>query len=427
MKRTRNTPLIKRLSVFLSVGILLAALVLCALHIGLRRYAIPLNLADYTTLGLGAKGVPTAIIDVDAILTDLYLPNPRQSEINLADYPDVKALMQMQVALAYTDESGLMELNVLCDTRTLLRYGIEIETLSWTQEVKGVIALDSTQPEPLAAPTTEEEEEPPETPPLHNLSPGPLTSLLDQSGNGLNLRPVYERALSERDAQCRKLFGRNEWTVSKTQVIFVTDSRSGASNLFRAAYTAKQSGEGAENAPSYFFTVEIKNLVWTESGQVTFSSVETQAASDKKAAESLSAFSASRYTVTVLPGGGVSNPDRIAFDQNGFVRFAGLPTSYRLASGLYWSPTYDWLTEDHIWQLTGITGHSLSNLLRYARKEISARYGCPFDPERESEFFRHYGAQRWYSADADYTDERMTETEARNIRLLREIQSLIDN
>jgi len=420
--------MMKRIQLFvICISVLLAGLVLSVLHVALRSYAVPLDLSAYTTLGLGSEDRPTAIIDVDAILNDLRLPNPGRRELYLADYPDVQALLQMQVSLAYTEAPGAMELTVHCDTDTLRRYGIAIHPLAWTQEVKGTIALDSTQPEPLAAPRMEEEEAP-EPLPIFDLQPGRLTSLLDAGGNGLPLRPVYECVRAERDAMCKKLFPGNEYSVSKTQTIFVADEgRDTVQNLYRATYAATQTGEGAAASVTHYFTVELRNLTWTEAGQVTFSGVETRPAADKQAAESTAAYAGARYRVSILPGGGISNLNRVPFDQNGFVRFPALPTSYRLSGGLYWSPTFEPLLEDNIWQLTGVSGHSLPNLLRYARKEIAARYGSPFNPERDGEFFGHYGARAWYSPDPDYTDERMTEVEARNIRLLREIQSLIEN
>jgi len=279
----------------------------------------------------------------------------------------------------------------------------------------------------MASPTVDKGEAPAPPPPFA-LVPGPLASLLDQNGNGLNLRPLYERVQEERDRMCREFFGKNEYSTTKTQSVFVINEAGGAFlNLYRAAYTATQTGEAAADLPSRYFMVEVWDLSWTPDNRLAFSTVLSREARDKRAAESMLAYEGSRYTVTALPGGGISNPSRVPFDQNGFVRFPSCPTSFRMPNGLYWSPTYDHLTEDQIWQLTGVSGHTLSNLLRFARREISTRYGFPFDAEREPEFFRHYSARSWYVPDPSYTDERMTEAEARNIRLLREIQNLVDN
>ena len=96
-----------------------------------------------------------------------------------------------------------------------------------------------------------------------------------------------------------------------------------------------------------------------------------------------------------------------------------------MATGLYWSPTYDLLTEDMIWKLTAADAYSLAKVLRYARKEIYARYHAPFDQKTELEFYNHYRSYSWYSSGVDRSDE-MTETERANMRLLREIQSLIE-
>jgi hypothetical protein len=134
----------------------------------------------------------------------------------------------------------------------------------------------------------------------------------------------------------------------------------------------------------------------------------------------------SNGTVTKLWGGGVRVDGKNGFDQNGFVRFPNRPTSYRLANGVFWSPTYDALSEDMIWSLTAVEGHSLANLLRYARKEIYARYYVAFDPKTEREFNEHYRSYGWYEPKEPDRSGLMTETERNNIRLLREIQSLIE-
>ena len=127
-----------------------------------------------------------------------------------------------------------------------------------------------------------------------------------------------------------------------------------------------------------------------------------------------------------LSGGGVKVDGRQGFDQNGFVRFPDSPTSYRMANGVYWSPTYDKLDEETVWKLTAVEGHSLANLLRYARKEIYARYYTAFDAKTEREFKTHYEAYEWYEPREPDLSDFMTETERQNIRLLREIQSLIE-
>ena len=86
----------------------------------------------------------------------------------------------------------------------------------------------------------------------------------------------------------------------------------------------------------------------------------------------------------------------------------------------------DALDEDAVWSLTAVDGHSLANLLRYARKEIYARYYAAFDPKSEREFADHFNAYDWYEAKEPDLTMLMTEAEKSNIRLLREIQSLIE-
>lgn len=192
-------------------------------------------------------------------------------------------------------------------------------------------------------------------------------------------------------------------------------------NLYRASYTAAfNPGEGQETITVYF-TVDLYDL-YRQNGEIGYGATDVTLHATEDESKELPG----NGVATRLWGGGVKVDGKQGFDQNGFVRFPDRPTSFRMANGIYWSPTYDALTEDMIWKLTAVEGHSLANLLRYARKEIYARYYVGFDPKTEREFYEHFNDCQWYEARDPDLNGLMTETEQQNIRLLREIQSLIE-
>lgn len=374
-----------------------------------------IDLENYVTVGTDAGGNPAVLLDVDAILDDLKLPNPNRPGVNLKDYPDVEALCMAKMHLSYLDESR-MRVTIEADTETLERYGIVFEKLSWDQQVKGFVAGATPTPIPTPAPTeetvgTETDSTEPD---------GFLESLVDSEGNGLNLRNVCEQVQKERDWLCMELFNHTVDTT-KTQVAFIMFPSGRHRNLYRASYTATYDpGDGQETITVYF-TVDLYDLQ-RYNGEIHFGQTDVTLHGSEEESKRLP----SSGTATRLWGGGFKVEGKQGFDQNGFVRFADRPTSYRMANGIYWSPTYDALTEDMIWKLTAVEGHSLANLLRYARKEIYARYYVAFDPKTEREFFEHFNACNWYEAREPDLNGLMTETEQQNIRLLREIQSLIE-
>ena len=249
---------------------------------------------------------------------------------------------------------------------------------------------------------------------------GYLDSLLDSDGNGLNLRTICETVHNERDFLCKEVFG-NNYDTTKTQVAFIVYKSGRHHNLYRASYTATFKPEDGVQPVSIYFTVDLYDLYRAE-GKIGYTSIDVSMYGSEE--ESKRCPSGER--VTKLWGGGVKVDGKTGFDLNGFVQFPDCPTSYRLANGVYWSPTYDALDEDMIWKLTAVEGHSLANLLRYARKEIYARYYVSFDPKTEREFYEHYHACLWYEERDTDLSWLMTETERNNIRLLREIQSLIE-
>ncbi len=396
-------------------GIVLGAAVLVAILIAVRGNRTVIELRNYVNVGTDANGNPAVLLDVDAILNDLRLPNPNRPNVNASDYPEVYALCNAKMRL-YPIDADHMRVTIEADTETLARYGITFAETTWEQQIKGFVAGESPTPIPLpsgepAAPSATPEPKDPD---------GYLTSLLDADGNGLNLRTICETVQNERDLLCKEIFG-NNYDTTKTQVSFIVYETGKRKNLYRASYTATFHPEDGAEPIKIYFTVDLCDL-YREDGRIQYSSVDVSLYDT----EEESKRTPGKGTVTKLSGGGVRVKGKDGFDVNGFVRFPGCPTSYRIANGVYWSPTYDALDEDLIWKLTAVDGHSLANLLRYARKEIYARYYAAFDPKTEREFDEHYRAYDWYEAREPDLTGLMTEAERNNIRLLREIQSLIE-
>ena len=370
---------------------------------------------NYVNVGTDAGGNPAVLLDVDAILSDLHLPNPNRPGVNMHDFPDVEALCTAKMHLSYLDKDR-MRVTIEADTDTLQRYGITFKKLSWEQQVKGFVQGGTPTPSPT----------PVEATPTETATPGSqeedgfLTALVDSRGNGLNLRSVCETVQNERDSLCNEIFG-NNFDTTKTQVAFIVYREGRHNNLYRASYTAVYHPEGEQPPITVYFTVDVYDL-YRYHGEIGYGAVDVSIYGTEEESKALPGGG----SVTRLWGGGVKTDGKIGFDQNGFVRFADRPTSYRMANGVYWSPTYDSLTEDMIWSLTAVEGHSLANLLRYARKEIYARYYVRFDQKTEREFYEHFHAYDWYEEREPDLSALMTETERQNIRLLREIQSLVE-
>jgi hypothetical protein len=403
----------KRLAWILS-GIVLGAAVTIAVLVAVRGNRTEIDLKNYVNVGTDAGGNPAVLLDVDAILNDLRLPNPNRPNVKASDYPEVYALCTAKMHLKPID-AETMRVTIEADTDTLSKYGITFLETSWDQQIKGFVEGSSPTPVPV----------PSETPaviatPQPKDPDGMLTSLLDAEGNGLNLRTICETVQNERDLLCKEIFG-NNYDTTKTQVAFIVYEEGRHKNLYRASYTATFKPEDGADPIKIWFTVDLYDL-YRSDGKILYSSVDVMLYGTEEESKQLPRGG----TVTKLAGGGVRVKGKDGFDVNGFVRFPGCPTSYRMANGVYWSPTYDPLDEDMIWSLTAVDGHSLANLLRYARKEIYARYYAAFDPKTEREFDEHYHAYDWYEVREPDLTGRMTETERSNIRLLREIQSLIE-
>ncbi len=409
----------KRIKRFAWIGTAAVLAICAALIVGffVRGHRTVIDLEHYVAVGTDAGGNPAVLLDVDAILRDLHLPNPNQPGVKMHDYPDVEALCTAKMHLAYLDADH-MRVTIEADTDTLRRYGIAFKTMSWNQQVKGFV--EGQTPTPIPTPVETPDATPEPTVPVQD---GYLTSLLDADGNGLNLRTICEAVQNERDFTCNETFG-NSFDTTKTQVVFIVYTEGRHHNLYRASYTATYKPEdGSQALPdaALYFTVDLYDL-YRYNGEIGYGQIDvTIYGTEEESKQIPSGGSATR-----LSGGGVRVRGKSGFDQNGFVQFPDCPTSFRMANGVYWSPTYDALTEDMIWKLTAVDGHSLANLLRYARKEIYARYYTAFDPKTEREFDAHYRAYPWYAPREPDLEELMTETEKQNIRLLREIQSLIE-
>ena len=403
----------QRLAWILS-GIVLSVSLLIAVVSIVRGHSTVIDLENYVNVGTDAGGNPAVLLDVDAILNDLRLPNPNRPGVNAKDYPEVYALCTAKMHL-YPIDADHMRVTLEADTETLARYGITFRATTWEQQIKGFVAGATPTPVPLPETQTPEPSQlPQETEP-----DGYLNSLLDADGNGLNLRAVCEAVQNERDLLCKEIFG-NNYDTTKTQVAFIVLTDGRHKNLYRASYTATYKPEDGTEPVKIWFTVDVYDLARTE-GSIGYGMIDVSMCGSEEESKQLP-----KGDVTKLWGGGVRVSGKNGFDLNGFVKFADQPTSYRLANGVYWSPTYDRLDEDMIWKLTAVDGHSLANLLRYARKEIYARYYAAFDPKTEREFDEHYHAYDWYEAREPDLLGRMTEAERYNIRLLREIQSLIE-
>lgn len=290
-----------------------------------------------------------------------------------------------------------------------------VETASAAAELPSPEQSADRSPAPVGTASVEKVESPTPTPAVQQGAL--LHSLVDANGYGYNLRAVCECVHEQRDNVLKVLYGDAACSFEKLQASFSVDPN--VNNCYQATYRAWLDADGT--APNYaYFFVRVFHLTLGEFGVQSLSSTASVCRTEKDARK------APFDDVTVLSGGGVTVPGKVAFDQNGFLLFPDCPTSYRMANGIYWSPTYDPLDEDTIWKLTAVDGHSLANLLRYARKEIYARYYAGFDERTEREFYEHYTSYPWYRELTPDRTADMTEAELANIRLLREIQSLVE-
>ena len=397
-----------------SVGIILLALAWALFLSKLNQRTA--DLAAYTTLTRTGETV-TAVLDLDGLLTELELPDPRTDE-KAARNGAVRALLSMELDLAFTEEPDVMAVSARVSERALKRRGIGLKERTWTAPVK-VLPRTATQedtPDPVP------EVERPET----VLAEGYLTSLLDEEWKGLNLRKVCERVHFERDRLAKEIFG-SSYAAKKRKVFFlVYPEGSARKNVYRAVYSLLEAGapEG-RSVGDCFFTVDVLDLSYRAGTGVEFARSEAAMYDTLEEALDLSAEFAGCTMIEVTEG--VEGAARPSFDYSGFVRFVGLPMSHPLPDGSLWSPSVDPLEEDDLWRLVGNGEYTMRELLSYVRMEIYARHGYTFPNPDQAEYRQHFSACDWYSPTEDAPERYMNATERRNLDLLRELEDLLEN
>ena len=375
------------------------------------------DLAAYTTLTRTGETV-TAVLDLDSLLTELDLPNPRM-EPKAARDRAVKALLNMKLQLAFTGEPDVMELSVDVNERALKRWGITLKERTWTGSVKVLPRTAAQEDKPTAVAEVDR--------PRTVLKEGYLSALLDEEGKGLNLRRVCERVHFERDRLSKEIFG-NSYFTEKTNVWFIVyPEGSEAHNVFRAVYILTEAGtpEG-RSVGSCCFTVDLLDLSYQAGVGVTFTKTDVAMYDTLAEAEDLTPFTARGCAVTRLVGGSIPGPERPTFDYNGFVRFVGLPMSHPLPDGSLWSPSYDPLDEDDLWRLVGNGEYTMRELLSWVGMEIYARRGYTFPDPEQAVYREHFSAYDWYVPTEDAPEQFMNATERQNWKLLRDLEALLD-
>ena len=375
------------------------------------------DLAAYTTLTRTGETV-TAVLDVDSLLTELALPDPR-TDSKAARNPAVKALMNMQLTLAFTEEPDVIAVTADVNEGALKRKGIVLKERTWTRPAK---VLPRTAPEePIL---TEQVVDKPKT----LLQEGYLTGLLDEEGKGLNLRPVCERVHFERDRLAKEIFG-NNYVTSKTNVWFIVyPEGSQRHNLYRAVFTLAETGEQeVRSIRNCCFTVDVVDLVYRPGTGIGFAKTDVAIYPTYEEVSSLEELQTQGCAITEILGGSVPGPERPSFDYNGFVRFVGLPMSHPLPDGSLWSPSSDPLEEDDLWRLVGNGEYTMAELLSFVRMEIYARHGYTFPNEDQAAYRQHFDACDWYRGTEDAPERFMTPTERRNLDLIRDMEALLDS
>lgn len=405
-----------RLAVVLvaSVAIILLALA-WALFLGRMTNRV-VDLSAYTTLTRTGDTV-TAVLDVEGLLTELDLPDPR-TEPKAASNRVVKALLDMKLGLEFTEEADVMTVTAEVNEGLLQRRGIGLKERTWTSQVK-VLPRSAQEEGTVAA----QEAQKPQT----VLSDGYLTALLDEEGKGLNLRKVCERVHFERDRLAKEIFGSSYATkrLGTWFVIFPEDSEH--KNCYRVAYVLQETGtQEGRSVGECYFTVDLWDLAYRAGTGVEFA--RSEAALYDTEAEAMDLFAEfAGCTVTELIGGSVQGPERPSFDYNGFVRFVGLPMSHPLPDGSLWSPSYDLMDEDDLWRLVDNGTYTMAEFLAWVRMEIYARHGYTFPNPDQTVYRTHFDGCDWYSPTEDAPEQYFTATERRNWNLLLGLEALLDS
>ena len=398
-----------------SVGVILLALAWALFLSKLNRRTA--DLSAYTTLTRSGETV-TAVLDVDSLLLDLDLPDPK-TEAGALRNGAVKALLGMELSLAFTEEPNVISITADVSEGPLRRRGIVVKEKSWTMTAKvlprtTVEAEPPVEPEPVEHPKTVQTE-------------GYLSSLLDEEGKGLNLRKVLERVRFERDRLTKEIFGSNGKTQKAGQWFMVYPAGSEHKNCYRAAFTLTETGiQEGRSIGSCAFAVEVYDLAYRSGTGVEFGRSEAAMYDTLAEAMDLSSDFAG-CDMYELTGGSVLSVGRPSFDYNGFVRFVGLPMSHPLPDGSLWSPSADPLEEDDLWRLVGNGEYTMLELLSFVRMEILARHGYTF-PEPDQGMFRdHFATCSWYRPTEDAPERYLDQTERRNVELLRELEALLES
>jgi len=398
-----------------AVGVLLLVLGWVLFLGRVRRHTA--DLVAYTTLTRTGETV-TAVLDVDSLLTELELPDPR-TDPKAARNPAVKAILNMQLTLAFTEEPDVIAVTADVNEGDLKRKGIVLKERTWTSPAK---VLPRTAPEEpaLIGQTVDK--------PKTVLREGYLTALLDEEGKGLNLGPVCEKVHFERDRLSKEIFGNNYVTI-KTNVWFIVYPEGGQRhNVYRAVFTLAETGEQAvRSIRNCCFTVDVVDLSYRAGTGVGFAKTDVAIYPTYEEASDLGEFTAQGCAITALAGGSVPGPERPSFDYNGFVRFVGLPMSHPLPDGSLWSPSSDPLEEDDLWRLVGNGEYTMTELLDYVCMEIYARRGYTFPNEDQAAYRQHFEACDWYRATEDAPERFMTATERENLNLVRRLKDLLES
>ena len=367
--------------VVVSVGIILLA-VAWALFLGKVTRQVA-DLSAYTTLTRTGETV-TAVLDLDSLLTELELPNPR-TEPKAARNGAVKALLNMKLELAFTEEPDVMAVTADVNERALQRRGIGLKARTWTGAVK-VLPRTTAQEEVVEAPPEVEK-------PRTVLAEGYLTSLLDEELKGLNLRKVCEQVHFERDRLAKEIFG-NSYVTKKTNLWFIVYPQgSEHHNCYRAVYALTEVGaKEGRSVGSCYFTVDVLDLAYRAGSGISFGGTDVAMYDTLEEAQGLEPFTALGCGITALTGGSVPGPARPTFDYNGFVRFVGLPMSHPLPDGSLWAPSSDPLEEDDLWRLVGNGEYTMVELLALVRMEIYARRGYTFPDPADGAYRDHFAA-----------------------------------
>ena len=399
-----------------SVSVILLALAWALFLSKVKRQVA--DLGAYTTLTRTGETV-TAVLDLDSLLTELELPNPR-TEPKAARNGAVKALLNMKLILAFTEEPDVMTVTAEVNERKLKWWGITLKESSWTAPAKVLPRTGTQEDAPVDVPEADK--------PRTVLTDGYLSSLLDEEGKGLNLRKVCERVHFERDRLAKEIFG-NSYVAKKTKLWFIVyPAGSEHRNVYRAVYSLSEIGvQEGRSIGGCAFTVDLLDLSYQAGSGVSFASADVVLYDTLAEAERLDEFTARGCTLTELVGGSVPGEERPTFDYNGFVRFVGLPMSHPLPDGSLWSPSYDLLEEDDLWRLVGNGEYTMTELLAWVRMEIYARYGYTFPQPDQAAYLQHFSACDWYSPTEAAPERFMTTTERHNLDLVRDLEALLDS